>query len=184
MKVLEKALYTQYSIDRQKDYLIWLEKLNEMDYNKRSRALFAHLKSKVCEPENFGAVFDKNGVLSTTLKGSLENWASFYEELYSGHKIPKFSAAYCDDLELDKPFTLIEFTNAVKSLTNNKTPGIDHIRNEDLGLLAQEREDSELLLGCKTALKIVFDMFNSFWKKEKVPQDLKISVLRPSFFKG
>ena len=84
VKTLEKALYTQYSIDRQNDYLLWLEKLNKMDYNRRSRAFFAHLKSKVGEPENFGAVFDKSGVLSTTLEGSLENWAAFYEELYSG----------------------------------------------------------------------------------------------------
>ena len=56
VKNLEKALYTQYSIDRQNDYLLWLEKLNEMDYNRRSRAFFAHLKSKVGETENFGAV--------------------------------------------------------------------------------------------------------------------------------
>ena len=61
-----------------------------MDYKKRSRALFAHLKSKVWEPENFGSVFDKNGVLSITLEGSLKNWAAFYEDLYSGHNIPKF----------------------------------------------------------------------------------------------
>ena len=46
VKTLEKALYTQYSIDRQNEYLLWLEKLNEMDYNRRSRAFFAHLKSK------------------------------------------------------------------------------------------------------------------------------------------
>ena len=106
VKTLEKALYTQYSTDRQKDYLLWLDKINEMDYKQRSRALFAHLKSKVCEPENFGSVFDKNGVLSTTLGGSLENWAAFYKDLYSGHNIPKFSNTYCDDRELDQPFML------------------------------------------------------------------------------
>ena len=69
--------------------------------------------------------------------------------------------------------------NAVKSLKNNKTPGIDHIRNEDLRLLAEDKEDPGLLLGCKTALQIVFNMINTFWKNEKVPQDLKTSVLRP-----
>ena len=92
VRILEKALYTQYSIDRRDDYLLWLKKINEMDYNQRSRALFAHLKSKVCEPENFGAVFDKNGVLSTTLGRSLGNWATFYEDLYSspGNKIFTF----------------------------------------------------------------------------------------------
>ena len=127
VKTLEKALYSQYYIDRQKDYLLWLDKTNRMDYNQGSRALFAHLKSKTCELENFGAVFDKTGVLSTTLEGSLENWAAFYEDLYSGHKIPKFSNTCCDDRELDQPFTLIEFTNAVKNLKKNKTPGIDHI---------------------------------------------------------
>ena len=162
VKILEKALYTQYSIDKQKDYLLWLKKINEMDYNKRSRALFAQLKSKVGEPENFGAVFDKDGVLSTTLEGSLENWAAFYEDLYSGHNIPKFSGTYCDDRELDQQFTSNEFENAIKSLKNNKTPGIDHIRNEDLKLLLQEREDQELLLGCKTTLKIFFSIINSF----------------------
>ena len=82
------------------------------------------------------------------MEGSLENWAAFYEDLYSGHNIPQFSYTYCDDSELDQPFTFIEFMNAVKSLKNNKTPGIDHIRNEDLGLLAQERDDPGLLLGC------------------------------------
>ena len=116
VKTLEKALYNQHSIDKQKDYLLWLDKIKDIDYNHRSRALFAHLNSKLCEPENFGAVLDKNGVLSTTLKGSLENWAAFYEDLYSGHDIPRFSKAYFDDTELDKPFTFFEFKNAIKNL--------------------------------------------------------------------
>ena len=38
-----------------------------------AKALFAQLKSKDGEPENFGTVFDTNGVLLTTLKESLEN---------------------------------------------------------------------------------------------------------------
>ena len=71
-----------------------------------------------------------------------------------------------------------EFTNAIKTLKNNETPGIYHIRNEDLGLLAKEREDLELLSGCNTSLQIIFGMFNDFCKKEKVPKDINVSVLR------
>ena len=71
-----------------------------------------------------------------------------------------------------------EFTNAIKTLKNNKTPGIYHIRHEDLGLLANERENLELLLGCNMALQIIFGMFNDSCKKERVPKDLNVSVLR------
>ena len=86
------------------------------------------------------------------MEGSLENWTSFCEDLYSGHNIPKFSSTYCDDGELDQQITANEFENA---------------------------EDQELLPGCKTSLKIFFSMINTFWKKEKVQQDLKTFVLRP-----
>ena len=102
-------------------------------------------------------MFDKNGVVSRTLEGSLENWASFCEDLYSGHNIPRFSNTYCDNTELDQQFTATEFENAIKSLKNHKTPGIDHIRNEDLRLLVQKREDQELLLGCKTIDYLYYD---------------------------
>ena len=50
--------------------------------------------------------------------------------------------------------------NPVRSLKINKIPGFDHIRNEDLGLLAQEREETGLLLGCKMALKIIFNKYD------------------------
>ena len=66
-----------------------------------------------------------------------------------------------------------EFTNAIKTLKNNKTPGIYHIRNEDLGLLANERENLELLLGCNMALQIIFGMFNDSCKKGKGPKRCK-----------
>ena len=56
-----------------------------------------------------------------------------------------------------KPFSRAEFTNAEKNLKNNQTPGIDHIWNEDLVLLAQDRDDLELLLGCKSALNFIFN---------------------------
>ena len=179
VKILEKALYTQYSVDRQKEYLDWLKKLNELDYSHRSRAFFAHLKAKLSEPETLGAVSNKDGILSTTLEESLEIWASFYEDLYSGHDIPKFSGAYCDDTELDRPFSLLEFESAIKSLKNNKTPGLDHIRNEDLSLFTKEYDSLEQTVGCTEALRILCALFNSFWKHEKVPEDLKISILRP-----
>ena len=118
-------------------------------------------------------MFDKIGVLSTTLEGSLENWASFCEDLYSGHNIPQFSNTYCDNTELDQQVTATEFENAIKGLKNNKTPGIDLLRNEDLRLLVQEREDKELLLGCKTTLTIFFSIINSFMEKRKKSTGLK-----------
>ena len=81
---------------------------------------------------------------------------------------------------MDSPIEFSEFLAAISSLKRNKAPGKDRKTNEDIKLLMpQEFDDCEFLTFSETALNMLFNLIEAFWKFEKIPVDLKRAILRP-----
>ena len=95
------------------------------------------------------------------------NWAEFYEQLYEGYQEAIFDAKSIGNHILDRPLEHDKVERAISHLKNNKAPGSDSITSEDLKFL-NEIDSS-----------IIFHLLLSFWTDEKVPTDLKSTILRP-----
>ena len=95
---------------------------------------FASLRRKANPEGNLGPIRNSSGSLSTSLSECLENWASFYENLYKGEpKIRKYACV--DNPELDRPFTFHELVLSMNEFRDNKAPGQDLIATDDLTVL-------------------------------------------------
>ena len=115
----------------------WLEKLNNLDYRKRTRTFFRELRSRLRNTENFGPIIDSSGNLSRNWTECLQNWANFYASLYK-EKVPNpFSPPYRKNPILDCEFSMEELILAVNTLKDYKAPGADNILNDDLTILLQ-----------------------------------------------
>ena len=108
---------------------------------------------------------NSDGVLSNSKETFLENWASFYENLYKVD--PKFEPARRDNpLEhqrgwegpqiLNLPPSLAELEFELKNAAKDKAPGPDGLRVEELAALL----DSEAM----PVLSKLLELFGS-WKK-------------------
>ena len=152
--------------------------------SKKDQNFFAALRTKIKSPEVFGPIKNKKGITSTSWSECLENWASFYENLYSGDATRTFKPIPVKNPELDEPFTYSDLVLTINEFKDNKAPGDDFIVTDDLtALLHTDPEDPEVFLKNKDILYSILSLISLFWSNEKVPPLLKKSILRP-FLKG
>ena len=117
-----------------------------MDHQKRTRIFFQSLKKRHRKYENFGAIKNSDGKLSTSLPECLRYWCEYCTKLYDkpNSKVFAYNPIYGNDVDLDCPITYAEFISVLKTLKNNKAPGSDLITNEDLKILLQLSDDEEI----------------------------------------
>ena len=181
-KICEKNLYFQVDIEENEDYSNWLRKYLEiLDHLKRTRIFFQSLKKRYCNHENFGAIKNSEGKLSTSLPECLRFWGNYCTKLYekSPSKFFVYNQVNGNELEIDRPITYAEFVSVLPKLKNNKAPGSDFITNEDFKILLQPSDDEDISRNNALFLKNIFDILKTFWVKEKVPCQLKNVILRP-----
>ena len=103
------------------------------------------LHRKYKAPELVVPIKDKSGTLSRNLDETLENWTKYYSELYKERKTQSDyrTSEYCPGLDHD--FTQSEFLDSIYSLKYHKTPGADHITNDDIiSFIPQESDDDQI----------------------------------------
>ena len=133
----EQLLYTQYKVDKESTFSKWLDKVNMLDYNKRTRAFFFELRRKHKNTDLVGPINDSLGMLSWNLDGTLKN-SDFYSKLYMGRDLIDLCCdryTPSDDPIFDASLNYSEFLDAIYSLKSHKAPGYDHITNEDITYL-------------------------------------------------
>ena len=123
---------------------------------------------------------------------SFKNWASYYGKLYTNtcgiEAINQRPSLLVDPLltgtqrkQLNADITISEIIHAINSLKDNTTPGKDLLLSRDLTILLHVED------GKKSAdypeswiiLNFLKELLAGFWAKEKVPLDVKETVLRP-----
>ena len=85
VQVLESRKRRVYDSHRDKQYEHFLSKLDNLDFQNRTRAFWSEVQDvlgKRSASSSSGVVKNSEGVLSNSKETFLENWASFYENLY------------------------------------------------------------------------------------------------------
>ena len=108
-KYWEKLLYLCFTNDRDLRYKDWLNRLENLDYSKRTRLLFSELRSKNCVLETFNAIRNSKGSLSESHSECLSYWASYCEKLYCGHDLKPNRFLPVENKDLDYPTSFVEF---------------------------------------------------------------------------
>ena len=177
---LEKELYRQYRLDRETQFLEWLNKMDSHDFNRRTRTFFSLLKRKTKQSETFCPITDAQGNLTKGLYDTLDAWAGFYESLY------KHDYSFCDfpksldkDEQLNDDLTFHEMLSTFNSLKGHKSPGFDNITNDDIRSFLHELNGDDALELNGRFLKFLFGIISDFWFNERVPPDLKRTIIRP-----
>ena len=112
------------------------------------------------QPHN-SAVKDKNGKILTAERDVIDRWRRHFEEVLNRPE-PELAAnpEPGEDLEINSdPPTEREVRNAIQNLKLNKSPGGDQITAE------------MLLADIDTAVKVLTDLLNKIWRKERLPED-------------
>ena len=181
---LEKLIDMQYKHEKDGRFSTWLRKLNDLDFQNRTRAFFTEIRSRQKLREEPVPILDTNGTLSDNLKETLDNWSEYYKNLYSGESLPIEPTSFPTPGEheyLDKELSHIEFVDVIYSLKNYKSPGYDQILNEDIKAAVMEETSEDLTSPEQKIilLRFIFNILSDFWFNENVPRDLKRTVLRP-----
>ena len=142
---LEKLLYAQHKTDRDADFKNWLAKMNNLDFQRRTRMFFSEVRRKYRPTELFGPIQNSSGSLSRNLTETLKNWSDFYSKLYTDRELQFSYETPDDDPELDKELTHAEFLECIYALKHHKAPGSDHITSEDITcLIPHDSEDDHI----------------------------------------
>ena len=77
--------------------------------------------------------------------------------------------------------SLTEFIDVIYTLKNYKSPGYDHITNEDIVAMVMEDPSNNPIPVGQTIglLRFIFNILSDFWFNECVPRDFKRTILRP-----
>ena len=147
--------------------------LENLDQSNRGLAFWAEVKNTLGKKggkNTIGVIKNKRGELSDSQESFLENWASFYENLYRASESSReFAMAGGGGPQaLNFPPTLEELELELKSAAKNKAPGLDGIRIEELSTLSGT-----------SALPVLGKLLELFWELEKVPSILKKTILVP-----
>ena len=182
---LEKLLYIQYEHEKKKEFADWLEKMDTLDFCKRTRTFFNELRKRHKVRQKTGPIIDSLGALSKNLNETLENWTEYYKNLYFCEGTTTVFSTSEEVTPLDSDLTYSEFLDEIYSLKNGKSPGYDGVTNEDITSLIPNVSLEDI--GDDTpkleSLKFIFNIFDNFWFNEAVPRDFKRTLLRP-FLKG
>ena len=191
LRVAHKQLIDTWKIERQKNFIQWLAKLDKLNYHQATRSFFSELRKMTTNPEVFGPIENKDGCISKSMPECLKNWSDFYTQLYraptkklkfSSLDFPKFqeiSSAHLNDL--NKPLSIAELLLAINKFKNYCSPGADMVLNRDFTSLLVPVQKGQYRWEVP---KFLHKLLNRFWNDEKVPVDFKESIIRPFFKPG
>lgn len=181
VQYIEKLLGAQSKIEKYARFEKWVDRMDSLDFNKRTRLFYSSLRKKQRIPEMVGPIQNKLGTLSTNLQETLNNWTEFYRELYSTKYTRSFFPTPNEDSILDGDFSFQEFLDILFVLKNYKAPGFDHITNEDMTFIFVEDPDKDPIgfLRNQELLTKIYGILTEFWFNEWVPPDFKRTILRP-----
>jgi len=146
------------------DFEKFLSKIETLDFEHRSRQMYLEVK-KITHRK----LREENPIV-------LEQWASFFENLYSPkYRPPPAALLSVNELsevgppELSADISFEEIENALKNAARHKSPGEDLTKIEELAVLLDDPE----------ALNAVHTLILIFWKYECIPSVLKNSIIVP-----
>ena len=180
---LEKLLCSQYKHEKKKRFSIWLKKLDDLDFKGRTREFFTEIRKKHMTREEAGPICNRYGKLSDNLTDTLKNWKEYYQTLYSSNTKSQIFPTPDQDSPLDTDLTYEELVDVIYLLKRHKSPGFDHILNEDI--ISTVLEESNEAPGSPIPgeklelLKYIYKILSDFWFNEHVPRDFKRTILRP-----
>ena len=178
---LEKLLNQQYEHEKKKKFSEWREKMDELDFQNRTRSFFNELRKKHNTHQKAGPIIDSSGNLSRNFDNTLKNWTKCYKNLYSCKDCSTFIPTSDEDDFLDSDITLPEFLDEIYILKRHKSPGYDGITNEDiLSLIPTESPENDIDNHHKlTTLRTIFNILDNFCFNETVPRVFKRTILSP-----
>ena len=181
---LEKLVILQHKYENDRRFSTWIRKMNDLDFNNRTRAFFSKIRSRQMAEEEPSPIVDSNGILSDNLEDTLKNWTQYYRSLYTCECKPGARGVFPTPEgheHLDRDLSLIEFVDVIYELRHYKSPGYDHIVSEDITAAIVEEVDGDHIPPCQKIilLKFIFSILSDFWFNQCVPRDLKRTILRP-----
>ena len=103
----------------------------------------------------------------------LVSWRKYFSELFNVHGVKDFGQAEIHTAEpLVAEPSPFEFELAIGKLKSHKSPGIDEIPEELINA------------GSRTICGEIHKLITSIWKKEKLPEEWKESIIVPIHKKG
>ena len=72
---IEKLLCSQYKKEKNNRFSIWLRKMNDLDFQNRTRTFFAEIRKKHSVKVESGPIYNRNGIRSESLNSTLNNRA-------------------------------------------------------------------------------------------------------------
>ena len=127
-----------------------------LDHKRATRKFYAEITRKSTAKEQFGPVVNEKGSLSTSLEECLENWRSYYKNLYRKAEEKEIMENDCDEIEdelktskemqedtIDKDITFEELVEAVYALKTNTAAGSDSILSNDIVELLRISNENE-----------------------------------------
>ena len=152
--------------------------MDSHDFNRRTRTFFSLLKRKTAHSETFCPINDFQGNLTKDLDETLEAWAQYYERLYKyDYSFFDFPKSLEKDEHLNGDLTFHEMLSTINSLKGHKSPGFDNITNDDIITFLHEIDGDDAFELNGRFLKFLFSILSDFWFNERVPHDLKRTIL-------
>ena len=112
VQLLEKLLNAQYTLEKRLAFNKWLTRMNELDFQKRTRVFFTELRRKYKCTEMLGPILYSSGIVSRSLSETLKNWSDFYAQLYQDVEPKGIYQTPDEDPVLDKNNTLMKIYDA------------------------------------------------------------------------
>lgn len=166
------------NICREKKREMWNKKMEELQRNfnyKNTREFYKSLKK---EKSGYAArvscgLRDTQGQLCMGDEKIMQIWESFYKTLLITHEEKEETKRLeTEEREEERLPTWSEFTDVIKKMKNNKTPGEDEI-NIELIKYADE----------KVAAR-VFELVREVWRKKEIPREWTTAIISPIPKKG
>jgi len=118
-------------------------------------------------------VKDGNGDLVTDSHSIVARWRNYFSQLFNVRGVKDVGQAEIHTAERLVPEpSSSEFELAIDKLKSHKSPGIVQIRAE------------LIKAGCRTICLEIHKLITSIWKKEKLPEEWKESIIVPIHKKG
>ena len=180
LQQLQKSLIEQYRMEETSRFHLWLSKLNTLDHAGSMREFYSQLNWKNGDQTMPGPIKSASGKLSRSWSECLATWKSFYANLYASADCPNSDIVGLNDPILDRPFSFKEIVLAAATLSEHKAPGADYILSNDFTILLHtDPIDPQFAEDNRFILKYILQALNSLWRKEKVPDIFKQSILCP-----
>ena len=150
----------------------------ERDSKGNQKLFYRVLKTaRMGKQDNLRQIKNKRGIIQRGEKEIMERWREYFQELLNVEN----TVQIVEDTEMtiseheqiqEDEIDVEEVQEAVKTLKRGKAAGYDRITPEMMQSLGDR------------GMKVLTELFNRIWKKEKIPEDWEVGVVIPLFKKG